>query len=83
MKISERSKRANLLEFVVLPAIIIGHEIIIDLFFYYSGKVGLSNISFGNFIEYFSANTVELGIVVVIAIVIIVIIETILRQVKK
>jgi hypothetical protein len=71
------------LEFVVLPIIIVGHEIIIDLFFYYGGKVGLENITPENFIRYFSAHMAELGIVIVIAIVIIAIIETILKQIEE
>ena len=84
IKNNKRSRRVNLLHFVVLPAIIIGHEIILDVFFHYSGRVGMANVfSLENFINYFTTNMAEIGIIIAIAIVIVVIVELILEQVEK
>ena len=81
---NKRSKGINILHYVVLPAIIIGHEIVVDIFLHYSGTVGLANIfNIDTFTNYLSTHWTDLIVVVIVAFIIVGIVEYILNKVEK
>ena len=84
IKKNKRSRKVNILHYVVLPAVIIGHEIVVDIFLHYSGNVGLANVfNIDTFTHYLSTHTTELGIVIIIAFVIVGLVELLLKEVEK
>ena len=84
IKNNKRSHRVKILHYVVLPLVIIGHELLVDIFFHYGGNVGFGNVfSFDTFYQYVTTNTSEIGIAIVIAVIIVIIVEMLLKEVEK
>jgi hypothetical protein len=84
VKKNRRSRNVNILHYVVLPVLIIGHEIAVDIFFHYSGHVGFENMfSIDSFYQYITTNTADIGIAIIIAVVIVIIVELLLKEVEK
>jgi hypothetical protein len=79
----QRSKRIKIL-YIAIPLVIVGHEIIVDIFMHYAGSVGLNNtLNWNTFISYLHSRAIELCIVLLIALTVVLIIEILINELKK
>ena len=64
----KRSQSHYIMQYVGLPAILIGSDLLIGMIGHYSGTVGMWNVfSIENFIDYISNHYIDLGLLIVIA----------------
>lgn len=72
-----------LIQYILLPAILIGSDIFIGVFSHFGGSVGFENIfSVDHILYYVSNHTNELMIIVMIAISVSLIVEYLIRSIE-
>jgi hypothetical protein len=80
----KRTLRNYLIQYVLLPAVLILSDIFIGLFAHYGGKMGFTNIfSFENISYYITNHVSDILFVVLIAIGVCFIVEYIVRDIEK
>ena len=80
----KRTTKEYVMQYVMLPIILVGSDIIIGMMGHYSGTVGLVNVfSLGNFIEYISHHYIDLLIFLVIALVVALYVEYYITTIGK
>jgi hypothetical protein len=80
----KRTSSEYIMQYVLLPIILIGSDILIGMMGHYSGTVGLVNVfSLGNFIEYISQHYTDLLIFLVIALVVALYVEYYIGKLEK
>ena len=78
----KRTEKHYIMQYVLLPAVLVGSDILIGMLGHYSGSVGILNVfSIEHFIDYITNHYYEILIFLVIAILIALYVEYLIQKI--